>query len=729
MNNENFHPILKEPPVAHALHKWNEESRTLTYEYNGRNLITVEIPGEEYVGFRHGSDGNIQSNPMIQQIYMMLDHPVSARVSFRLSSEAVNMRPSRTGEHAVLGQVGRPLMYGVNGLYDIRQDLLIDWQGCEWHWSDSRLREDENGDLYGEMTVGLGPKPWIVNLRMHYYREHLGYTYHRPWEWRPDGKPVAGWCSWEACRRNVSLKDIREFSEFFASQKLRDYGLEYMQLDDGYENLPLPPDEAETLAEGWLDTNGRFPGGHEKVVSVIRENGFEPAIWTNANVTNETFVKRHEDCFIRDGKGDFLLGEWIDYLLDCSEETLEKHVYSYYKGLKELGYVYFKTDAVRHLLMDGLQEAVRQGVLTNEDARNRFRRFMEYARKGMGEDAYFLASWGVLSETVGVVDACRIAMDANPTWAGIRMQIVESARWFHTQRILFLNDPDHICTRTDVEWLKSVISLVSLSGSLLMLSDPLKDYDKERMAIIKKNLPVLTTVAGETGPLDMNYPAFTWTKLHGFAVNSQEKPVAAENVLLEDAYNMAGNYPTMDSDHPFASLWAFHMDVQSGSWCVVGRFAVVPLAESEIPIETLGLDPHREYHAFDFWEQKYLGRVKGSLPGKALALGSCQVIGLHPDLGIPELIASSRHVSMDAVSVESCRWDRDCLDVVFKGVKETEETYWFFVPECFELENLQLQGAEAEALTEQEPGGKLLKLSLTFLEEGCRLHMEFSRKG
>ena len=80
-------------------------------------------------------------------------------------------------------------------------------------------------------------------------------------------------------------------------------------------------------------------------------------------------------------------------------------------------------------------------------------------------------------------------MDANPTWAGIRMQLFESARWFHTHRILFLNDPDHVCVRTKADWAKSVLSLISLSGELCMLSDTQQAYTPEKLDIIRKTLP------------------------------------------------------------------------------------------------------------------------------------------------------------------------------------------------------------------------------------------------
>ncbi|MDD2504218.1 MAG: hypothetical protein PHG58_10295, partial [Clostridia bacterium] len=96
MNNESYHPILKEAPIAHTLHKWDNNTRILSYEYNGRNIISIHIPGTEEVGFRHGSDGNVQNIPFIQQIYVMLDgfnKCIKSKVTFNLSNDALNMRP------------------------------------------------------------------------------------------------------------------------------------------------------------------------------------------------------------------------------------------------------------------------------------------------------------------------------------------------------------------------------------------------------------------------------------------------------------------------------------------------------------------------------------------------------------------------------------------------------------------------------------------------------------
>ena len=326
---------------------------------------------------------------------------------------------------------------------------------------------------------------------------------------------------------------------------------------------------------------------------------------------------------------------------------------------------------------------------------------------------YYLASWGEMHEVVGIADACRISMDANPTWAGIRMQLFEMARWFHTQRILFLNDPDHVCVRTKPEWAKSVLSLISLSGGLCMLSDTEDAYTEEKLEIIRKTLPPLTTCTGETGPLNMEYPAYTWTKLHGFAVQSHETPVEMEEVNLKDAYDMAGIYPSMNDAHPFSTLWSFHLSYAGENWCVMGRYATVPLGETRVGLEKLNLDPQKRYHAFDFWKQEYLGIVTGSLQVGSLGLGECQIVGFHEVKKVPQFIASSRHVSMDAVSVREQEWKEKKLLLRISGVKGRREQYYIAVPVDFEVKEVKATGASCSFTWEN----RVLCVTLVFEKE------------
>jgi hypothetical protein len=425
------------------------------------------------------------------------------------------------------------------------------------------------------------------------------------------------------------------------------------------------------------------------------------------------------DCLVKGADGKPMPGEWIDHILDCSPESLDRHLKPYYAGLKDKGYTYFKVDGIRHLLMDGMQEAVRMGLMTNADAENRFRRMMLAARAALGPEPYYLASWGMLPQAVGVVDACRISMDANPTWAGIRMQLVESARWWFTNRILFLNDPDHICARADLPWAQSVASLVSLTGQLFMLSDPLATYTPDRLALLRKCLPPLTTLPAETGPLPLDFPAYTWTKLHGFAV-PRENPVAAQGVAERDAVNMAGIYPTMHDRHPFATLWAVHLRNRFRTWCVAGRFATRPLAASTLAMASLGLASDQAYHVFDFWAEEFLGTFTAGVPCRALALGHCQILAFVPAAPEVQLLASTRHISMDAISVTDLRSSGGCTCATLTGVVDTTETYWFHLPPNARARSVTLNGAAA-AFTQT---GSVLTVPVTFLETTVSLVIE-----
>ena len=711
----------KEPPIVQAEDNWDEKNRVLTYTYGALPIITMKIPGTCEVSYRHDSDGTLNSIPLVQQIYVMMPETTVADVIICLGSDTVNMRPRRAGrEQAIIGQIGRGLLDGVNALYDIGQDCLLSWHGRNWKWKSERLEPEGNGKLIARLEVELGPSAWFLNFKPHLYRIHYGFKYHEPWRVRPELKSISGWCSWEAYRRNVSQQAIEQTAQFCA-EHFKPYGMEYVQVDDGFQNMPLPADPAAPMPKAWLDIDkNKFPQGHTGIVKVISRRGMTPGIWTSVSIYNDEFPKYQSDCLVKDKDGKPILGDWIKYLIDCTPPTLAKHVRPVYEGLAQLGYKYFKTDVTRHLLFDGFHKAVIAGTMTSEQAEAKHRAYLEAARDGIGKDAFWLLSWGVMTEGAGVVDACRISMDTLPTWSGLRMQIMEFARWWHLQRILWQNDPDHICMRANREWVRSVISLVSLSGGLLMLSDSIDKYDSERVYMIQRCLPPLPAVAGEAGELDLEYTAFTWTKFHGFGVLN-DPPYSAEDMDEQEARDMAGWSPTMDDNHPVGSLWAFHIDNGREQWCVVYRTAVSPLKESVVSLDALGLE-NGEYLVFDFWPQKFLGKITDKIKLGPLPLGHCQVIALRRAKDRPQLISSSRHVSQDAVSVISEDWRDGRLILELKGVPKTQETYWIHLPEGFAAASVEGQGLSARVSKKIKEGkGLVWGVEVSFEVQDSRL--------
>jgi hypothetical protein len=705
----------KEPPVAHASHRWEENEHSLHYDYNGKPLLSIFIPEGAKPYYREASNGNIQSSPFVQQIYVALDKPALVKVNIHLSKEALNMRPQRAVKgQAILGQIGKPLLKGVNGIYDVFQDLLIDWHGAGWSWTKSRLEKSETGDWQAELEVQGGLQPWIVNLRMQYYRRHLQFEHHRPWQWRPNVQPITGWSSWEAFEQRVTGKDIEKTAAFLDTH-FKPYGLNVMQIDDGFQSEHIPPTKEGSVADAWIQTNHRFPDGHDGLISSIKGRGFRAGIWSSAMVTNREFVEANREYFECDSSGDPLYGQWIFKVLKTDPKTLAEQVAPLYRGLKDKGYSYFKTDQIRHFLYDGLHKAVNDGLLSNEEASASLRNYLQCAREQIGEDSYFLACWGVLTEAAGIVDACRIAGDSNPSWSAICKQMVETARWYHTQRILYLNDPDYICVRTEEAWGQSLLSLVSLTGGLLMISDNTELYDKDRIHSIQRCIPSLATTTGETGQLDMTFPL------------DLSLPQLGDRQMDDAfAYALLGLNAEPRETNATGSLWAIHFDLPFRRWCVAGRFAVVPLMETVLELEALALAPDDAYHAFDFWKQRYLGKKTGSIALDALELGHCQIVGLCNAENRPQLIGSSRHVSMDAVSVADERWEDGRLLLDLRGVPGTTEHYWISVPSSYGYENCSGIGLAIAVEDSDSEDSRLLKLSIRWEEEQGKADLGFS---
>lgn len=398
----------------------------------------------------------------------------------------------------------------------------------------------------------------------------------------------------------------------------------------------LPETRYGTVTDAWMTCNPKFPYGHSGIVGAIKEHGFTPGLWVCPNITNMATAEDGGYCLKTDHGA--LFGDWIRGVIDCTPDTLENQILPCFRKIRESGYGYIKIDGMRHLTYDGMGEAVRLGLMTGEDAFARIKKYMETVRKGLGENVYLLSCWGVITPAIGMTDGMRVSTDAHPTWTAVSMQLFDSARWFFAQRILFTLDPDHICVRAKYEWARMLLSLVSLSGGLYMISDPPESYDEARLDLIRKTLPPLDTVTAETGPVDLDTP----TCARGFRDYDDEQL----------AYDIT--YIDRDEPNPFSSLWAYHMQSGDRSWCVVQRNGIVPLKKTSITVDKLSLDPEKTYYAFDFWRQKPLGTINGTLDLPEIGLGDTCVIALHDITdGKIRLLGSDRHVSCDDVSVVS----------------------------------------------------------------------------
>jgi hypothetical protein len=75
-----------------------------------------------------------------------------------------------------------------------------------------------------------------------------------------------------------------------------------------------------------------------------------------------------------------------------------------------------------------------------------------------------------------------------------------------------------------------------------------------------------------------------------------------------------------------------------------------------VHFDKLGLDPSQQYLLFDFWNQKFLGKMRGEFAAD-LPPHACQVISLRPAMDHPQLVGTDRHITMGAVELKDEEWD------------------------------------------------------------------------
>ena len=325
-----------------------------------------------------------------------------------------------------------------------------------------------------------------LRFRPRFYQRHRGLAQFRPWEYRPWTKSVAGWTSWYAYFDKVTEQDIHRTAEVLA-ETLLPFGYTYLQIDDGYQRLPIG------LPGNWLNANEKFPSGLADLRRVISARGLQPGIWTNVSFQDRTAAAAHPSWFVRTPDGQPALGNWVGYVMDGSSAgTMDTLVTPVYRALRRMGWDYFKLDALRHLRYEGYNSYAGYFAARKLDREAVFRGFVRQVREAIGRDVYLLACWGIRPELIGLVDGMRVGDDG--------FGYGSFAQYNSFNNVVWRNDPDHIELRQPDGY--RAATLTSLTGSVLMLTDRPEVYQTDRVEAARRTAPVLFTRPGQLYDVD-----------------------------------------------------------------------------------------------------------------------------------------------------------------------------------------------------------------------------------
>jgi alpha-galactosidase len=457
---------------------------------------------------------------------------------------------------------------------------------------------------------------------------------------------TSGWCSWYYYFQGISEAEVLANLDYLAANP-GVLPVEYVQIDDGYQ--------AEI--GDWLTANEKFPRGMKQLAGEIHARGYKAGLWLApfiAGARSKLFAEHPDWLVSRTGGPAIALINWNQtcYALDLTHPAVIAWLEELFRTIcDDWGYDYVKIDFIFAGAVDGVRHD------PNVTRAQAYRRGLETIRDAVG-NRFVLACGNPMGPSVGLVDGARIGPDVAPYWhpfgrAESRSTLSEPSAlnsirntitrfWMHGR--LWMNDPDCLLVReTDTalagDEVRALATVIGLSGGMLLSSDNLPKLSPARQELISLLLPVYGRSAV---PLDL--------------------------------------FQTPDLPHLFELDCGTHRLLAVFNWADESD-------EIEAPL------PPGHWHVFEFWEREYIGLREGSLELPVPPHG-CRLLRLTPDLGRPQVIGSTFHITQGAAEIAGEKWDGSTLLVHLRPVAKQDGELFLWRPDGVQTVRIERLTAE-----------------------------------
>ena len=541
-----------------------------------------------------------------------------------------------------------------NAVYDRGRDWLLSGATCIEPLREMQFRFAAVGDA---IQLTFQPR---------FYQHHKGIAHFHPWTYTVRQDSITGWSSWWAYMRNFSAGNLDQLLAVWKDKHFADYGYRFIQIDDCFQggehdrhrllaNRGYPGGHPET----WLCwRSDLFPAGLDGYVASVTSAGFEPAIWIGAHFGDMDVADQHPDWFVRDPDGKPSVGSWSGYAIDAlNQVAVEKLIRPTYRGLKAAGVSYVKIDILRHYLYDNLHQQLAYCRAHHCSPADILRGYLEVARQEVGPETFILSCWGVLPETAGLVDACRIGSDG---YGPVTMQQYNS--W---NGIVWRNDPDHcdvypkfkpaevgnvVNTTTVAAAPEDTIirpALASIAGCVLILSDQPAVYQNDaNLEGLRRAAPVLFSVPGQLYDFDES-KSQNLLRMQRTDITSGAKPAPVD----ADQHGLVCPWWLNEFNRPFEHWNVLHHLNWSDS----------PTGTTTLLFADIGVDPCKAQLVFEFWSRHFLGSFTGSVELPANKAKGLHSFAIREQLDHPQIISTSRHISQGGVDLLTVAWESPVL--------------------------------------------------------------------
>ncbi|HPJ21523.1 MAG TPA: hypothetical protein PLH18_04120 [Clostridia bacterium] len=587
-------------------------------------------------------------------------------------------------------------------------------------------------DTAASITVGDGPHDSGVRLSVYcdfngyilhpgetidsekFYMEESGDSYHllesfataagNHYKPKAFGKPPVGWIgSWnfrDGFYRENSEKLVKQNIKVI-QERLRGFGVEYIWVStvNTKDNLPGNWD---------LDNPYNFPSGLESLSVHCRENGMKLGLWfapfwMNEASENLGYVKNA--IAMKDGRPVITETGRVThqpfngkrpeelprvYYLDPTHPDLHEFLERIFKYYNSIGISYYMVDFLLHGI-DPDYDLHDKSVVNGPES---FRMTMKVIRDAVSEGTYLLSSSGPTYYNIGLVDGVRASRDFGEG------RPVQKYHWFYPAHYL-VNDydlikevtRDYAITGTNNKKLyindafnmitiqkpvpkneaRIVCSLFGLSGNPVMMGDDIPTICEERLAMLKKVLPVYD---GNMLPCNL----------------------------------FEATYP----DAPYVFRLDINKEYGDFSVLAVFNFNREPIAE-KIDMKSMFGEGNRI--VFDFWNEHVLGKVSEEITIH-VPPRDVRVLRVTREMPHPWIIGSDMHLTQGGAEISHVHWDEE--DLVLKGVCHRPQgqtgRLFIHIPDGYEPVDFRELFIVREESQDINPEGKKLLVGMKTLE-------------
>ena len=537
------------------------------------------------------------------------------------------------------------------------------------------------------------------------------------------GDLPVGWLGWawtDAFAGESAEQLILETAEAIAELGLKELG--FNTIWSSLTNLPQV-----TPGKGFEVDERQHPQGIQWLAAQLADQGLTLGLWYSAFWKPDTPDERERwlGATLLDADGAPLrqdkrwpYGEHVDaapekrlgfLCLDGSNSQVRQELHDLFSCWREWGVGYVMCDFLEAGSGPLAADAALHGHPQSESAAvagaEVLRQGLKAVREGAGERMVLLGSTGPLLEGVGLLDAMRVAIDycegrpripatyfhpatyIQDDWPRHKAVLTNVAARAPFHRRLFKSAASHMLTVDEplpMGEARIAATLTCMAPGVLFFGDDLREMHPERLALLKRCLPVLED--GELRVLDL-FSAHRHGRVPSLLLRRYER--------------------TWDD---WTLLAAFNLEDDA---CV-----------HKLTAECFGLDPAGDWLLFDFHARRLLGELGQGIK-LCVPAGDVRLLRISRRRKHPWLLSTDLHLSQGGASVDSVVWDDQVcvLSVSLRRAAGESGALWLQVPRGWDL----VDDADGRLLMVAGLRDHVCRVPLDFHDAVLELSLRFQR--